>query len=133
MGLESQNSNKKLTKLVDLLGHLLSRNHVSNFTDTQTYGRTNIQKYIRTHKHTEIYTDGQTYRNTYGRTNIQKYIRTDKHTEIHTDAQTYRNIYGRTNIQKYIRTHKHTDTQTTGQTFAGNPRRLCFVHFPYLY
>ena len=33
MGLGPQNSTKKLTQLVDLLGHLLSRNHVSNFSD----------------------------------------------------------------------------------------------------
>ena len=32
-GLGSQNPNKKLTHLVDLLGHPLSRNHLSNFSD----------------------------------------------------------------------------------------------------
>ena len=36
MGLGPQNSTKKLTQLVDLLGHLLSRNHVSNFSDLGT-------------------------------------------------------------------------------------------------
>ena len=29
----SQNLTKKFTQLVDFLGHLLSRNHVSNFSD----------------------------------------------------------------------------------------------------
>ena len=33
MSLGPQNPTKKLTHLVDLLGHLLSRNHVSNFSD----------------------------------------------------------------------------------------------------
>ena len=33
MSLGPQNSFKKVTHLVDLLGHLLSRNHVSNFSD----------------------------------------------------------------------------------------------------
>ena len=33
MGLGPQNLTKKLTQLVDLSGHLLSRNHVSNFSD----------------------------------------------------------------------------------------------------
>ena len=32
-GLGPQNPTKKLTHLVDLLDHLLSRNHVSNFSD----------------------------------------------------------------------------------------------------
>ena len=31
-----QNRTKKLTHLVDILGHLLSRNHVSNFFDLGT-------------------------------------------------------------------------------------------------
>ena len=34
MSLGPQNPTKKLTHLVDLLGHLLSRNHVSNFSDS---------------------------------------------------------------------------------------------------
>ena len=33
MSLGPQNRTKKLTHLVDLLGHLLSRNHVYNFSD----------------------------------------------------------------------------------------------------
>ena len=33
MSLGPQNPNKMLTYLVDLLGNLLSRNHVSNFSD----------------------------------------------------------------------------------------------------
>ena len=33
MSLGPQNPTKNLTHLVDLLGHLLSRNHVSNFSD----------------------------------------------------------------------------------------------------
>ena len=33
MGLGPQNSTKKMTQSVDLLGHLLSRNNVSNFLD----------------------------------------------------------------------------------------------------
>ena len=33
MSLGPQNPTKKLTHLVDLLGHLLSQNHVSNFSD----------------------------------------------------------------------------------------------------
>ena len=38
-GLGTQNPTKKLTHLVDLLGHLLSRNHVSNFSVTDTFKR----------------------------------------------------------------------------------------------
>ena len=33
MSLGHQNQTKKLTHLVDLLGHLLSRNHVSSFSE----------------------------------------------------------------------------------------------------
>ena len=48
-GLGPQNPTKKLTHLVDLLGHLLSRNHVSNFSDLGppliSYTRNNRSEY----------------------------------------------------------------------------------------